>query len=373
MNKLEQAIKALAIAEAKRDTAAKAMKENASAENVKAYEEAFDAYQNALTEKQKAEEASVKNARDNSKNPIKENAGANLDEKIQWVTKLREAVTAGTTFSGLVPTTIASDIVYKKNQISKLRGYCTVISGIQGNFSFAVEGNGVTVNYRAEGAAYVESNPTLKPVTLTARNLTALVKITNEALNRPAVDALDYVTTMIAKGFAAKEDEEILNGTGSADSHITGITTALATTDRIVTAASATAITWAEVKSFLSSLKAYKPNAIVVMSQATADTIADFKDADGHYIFQDQNKDLDRIKGVKVVISESMDDIAAEKVVMVAGDFSYYRIAEEAGMTVDIANELFRANGQKGVFADEYIDGNVALTDAFAVFKMAKA
>jgi len=200
-----------------------------------------------------------------------------------------------------------------------------------------------------------------------------LVKITNEALDRPAVDALAYVENLIAKGFAEKEDEEILHGSGSTDSHITGIVTALeaASGAKITTAASATEITWAEVKSFLSSLRAYKPNAIVVMSQATADLIQDFKDAAGHYIFQDQNADLARIKGVRVVISEAMDDIATGKVVMVAGDFSYYRIAEQAGMKIDIANELFRANGQKGVFADEYIDGNVALPDAFALFKMA--
>ena len=56
MNKqLEQAIKALAIAEAKRDAAAKAMKENATPENIKAYEEAFDAYQKSLDYKAKAE------------------------------------------------------------------------------------------------------------------------------------------------------------------------------------------------------------------------------------------------------------------------------------------------------------------------------
>lgn len=377
MNKqLEQAIKALAIAEAKRDAAAKAMKENATPENIKAYEEAFDAYQKALDDKAKAEEEVVKENRENGKNPVEgkeQKEKKDMNEGINWVTRLREAVTAGTTFSGLIPDTIATEIVAKKNQISKLRGYCSVISGIKGTFSFAVEGNGVTVSYRSEGAAYVESNPTVKPVTLTARNLTALVKITNEALDRPAVDALAYVENLIAKGFAEREDEEILHGTGSTDSHITGIVTALeaASGAKITTAASATEITWAEVKSFLSSLKAYKANAIVVMSQATADLIQDFKDAAGHYIFQDQNADLARIKGVRVVISEAMDDIATGKVIMVAGDFSYYRIAEQAGMKIDIANELFRANGQKGVFADEYIDGNVALPDAFALFKMA--
>lgn len=366
--RLLKAMKALEVAEAKRNALSEEMKKNTTAENVKAYEAAFDEWSKAYDEKTAAE---AEDARGGDVPPLNEDKPKDLAEGVKWIGKLKEAVTAGTTFNGVIPTTVAADIVAAKAKYAKLRGYCNVITGIQGNFSFAVEGNGVTVTYRGEGAAYQESNPTVSPVTLTARNLSALVKVTREALNRPAVDALAYVENMIAKGFAEMEDKEILFGTGTADAHITGVDTALAlpaNSGRVLTIKAAE-FTWANIKKFLSMLSVYKSNAIAVMSQSTADLIQEFKNGDS-YIFPNQDQDLQKIKGVRVVISPAMSDITAGKTAIIAGDFSYYRMAEESNLEISLANELFRANGQVGVFADEYIDGNVALPEAFASLKI---
>ena len=129
---------------------------------------------------------------------------------------------------------------------------------VSGTYTFAVEGTEASVAYVAEAGSVTETTPSLTPVTLSAYNLAALVKLSKEVVRDPAVNFLDWVITALGKGFAKKMDAEILSGTGSSNDHITGILTALAAetlTPHIVTDSTALgAFTWANLKAVMSKL-----------------------------------------------------------------------------------------------------------------------
>lgn len=337
-----------------------AMIENASDENIKAYE-------NILRMEEALKARELREAqKDVDLDTVKEKKEDKaLIEAQAFAKKLREALAIGSTYTALVPTTIATEIQKKKYEHSLLRRYCTVHPS-SGNYTITVEGNGVTVNYVAEGAAISDSTPTATPVQLGAYKLAALVKISREFVEDSAVDFVAYVVDLMAKGFALKEDAEILSGSGT--NAMTGVDTITMTEGtNLKTSTSTTAFTWAEFKAFLSLLKAYKRSSIVVLSQTTLDTIHEFKDGSS-YIFP-QNQEITEILGVKVVVSPDIDDCAAGKIVAIAGDFSYYHIADRQDIQIKTLHELYANTDQIGIQATQRIDGKPALAEAFAFLK----
>lgn len=347
------------------------MLESSSEEDIKKYENLC-----AQMEKLNAQlkEAEANEERDTlfseKKTPVAlaEKEKNTLDEKVQFVKALREAVAKGSTFTGLIPRDVAHTIQEKKAKIAKLRGYCTVHQAT-GDYTVYVEGDDVSVAYVGEGSAITETTPSIKPIGLSALKLGALIKVSSEYIEDLAVDVLGYLTDKIAKGFAEKEDTEILFGAGTTSSKtaMRGIDTGSIET---VTAASATAFTWNEVKKTIQALKAYRENAILVMNSTTLDAIHEFKDG-SNYIF-DQNTEIKSIMGCPVVISDKMPTAAAGKTVIIAGDFSYYHIMDRDGLTVKTLYELYAANDQVGITAIERIDGDF-VADAFAKLVMKSA
>lgn len=295
-----------------------------------------------------------------------------IGEAKKFVNRIIEAVTVGTSFAGTVPAEIASQIVAKRNTLAQIRGIATVHQA-SGDYKIAVESTGVTVAYTGEGAAIGDSTPDVSVLTLSAYKIAALVKASRESLTDPAVDVQQYLVDSIGKAMAEFEENEFLNGTGSSNNHITGILTTLALTAnkaQVITAASATALTWDDVSQIDAVLSAYAPNATLVMNPATANAIRLLKDGGGHFIFP-QNEPLTMVLGHRVLESKFMPKIATGASVIVAGDFSYYHIADRQGLDVQVLNELYAANDQVGIKAVERLDGNCALPEAFCVVKMA--
>ena len=287
-----------------------------------------------------------------------------LSEKAKFAKALREALgsmPSGSTVA--VPLEVSAEIEKKRNEISKLRRFCTV-HPCTGNYALQVEGTGVTVSYVAESAAIGDGTPTVNTINLTAYKLGALVKMSNEFIQDEAADIVAYITNLIADGFAKMEDAEILNGTGSSYNHMTGIVPSC--TANTVTCATAKTVTWKEVKATIQKLtKGYRNNATCVMSQELADAIHEMKDG-SNYIFP-QNEPLTSILGIPVVISADLGNVESGKAMMVVGDFSYYHIADRKDLTVKKLEELYAANDQTGILAVQRIDGKPSQVEAFAV------
>lgn len=291
-----------------------------------------------------------------------------VEECEKFVKGLRESVAKGSTFSGSLPTDVASQIQMKKESLSELRKYCHV-TNVTGDYVFMVEGDYATVTYVDEGAKIGETSPSLTPLKLSPLKIGGLIKVTNEYLSDLGVDVMAYLIDSLGRAFARAEDHEILFGTGESSSgnHINGICNC---TNKIVAAAVNT-ITWTEVKELISALGDYRPSARLIMSQATLDIIQEFKDGDGRYLFS-QTEDLTRIKGIPITICSQMPTLAAGQAAILAGDFYYYKICDRAAMKIVTLNELYAETDQTGIRGIERTDGDF-IDAAFASLYTAEA
>lgn len=292
-------------------------------------------------------------------------------ESRDWAKKVLEAVAVGGNYTALVPSEIATGVIEKLNDYGRIVSRVTKHT-LSGSYKFAVEGSEASFDYVTEGGSVSDSTPTLTPVTLDAYAFAGLVKLSKEAVNDPAVDFIDWIINALAKAAAKKLDGEILSGTGSGNSHITGILTALnaeTLTPHIVTDTTALgAFTWANLKAVMSKLGEYRDGAVLIMKQETADYIHEFKD-NGKYIF-DQNQPLDAIWGMKVVICSQMPAMGTDgNIPVLAANLSYYHVGMRQDFDAQILSELYAATRQIGVIADMRADGKPALTDAFAALK----
>lgn len=344
--------------------------ETAKDEDVKAY--------NALSEElaklnDQLAAIEAEEAKEQGKKPVEseEKNQKYAKETRDWAKKVLEAVAVGGSYEVLVPVEIARGIIEKLNDYGRIVNRVTKHT-LSGSYKFAVEGSEASFDYVSEGGSVSDSTPTLDKVSLDAYAFAGLVKVSKEAVNDPAVDFIDWIINALAKAAAKKFDGEILAGTGSGNSHITGILTALAAesdTPHIITDSTAAgAFTWANLKKVLSKLGEYRDGGVLIMQQATADYIHEFKD-DGKYIF-DQNRPLDNIWGMKVVICGQMPAMGTDgKIPVLAANLSYYHVGVRQDFDVQILTERYADTRQIGVIADMRADGKPALMDAFAALK----
>lgn len=285
------------------------------------------------------------------------------DVEQKFLKAIRDAVSVGSTYTGLIPSTIASEIIKKRESFGKLRGRCRRIS-LGGDYTIAIDKDQVTAEYVGEAEKIPEKDASLGKVTFTAYKLGVLVKVSEEFMADVAVDAIAWLVENISRAFAKKEDTEILKGTGSGDSHITGILTAV--TDNAITAASATEITLDEIKRLIGSMKDYSTGAVLIMNSATKTEISLLKDENGQYYFPPQT-DLTSIQGKEIITLDDMDEMGAGKRAIIGANLSYYQIVDRQGMKLTVLNELYAENDQKGIKGTERMDGNVLRPEAFKV------
>lgn len=344
--------------------------ENASDEDLKKYNNLSEKLEDVKDQISAIEAEELK--KEGKKPPVdEEKDGKYKKETRDWAKKVIEAVAVGGNYTGLVPTEIATGIIEKLNDYGRISSRVTR-HNLSGNYTFTVEGSEASVNYVAEAGSVSETTPTLTPVTLGAYNLAGLTKLSKEAMKDPAVDFIDWIINALGKAFAKKLDGEILSGTGSSNDHITGILTALAAeadTPHIITDTTALgAFTWANLKKVLSKLGEYRDGGVIIMKQETADYILEFKD-DGKYIF-DQDKPLDSIWGMKVIICSQMPAMGTDgNIPVLAANLSYYHVGVRQDVDAQILSERYAETRQIGIIADMRADGKPALLDAFAALK----
>ena len=285
------------------------------------------------------------------------------DEEKKFLASIRDAVAVGSTYTGLIPSTIASEIIKKRESYGKLRSRCRRIT-LAGDYTIAIDGDQVTAEYVGEGGQIPEKTPSMGKVTFTAYKLGVLVKVTEEFMADVAVDAIAWLTENISRAFAKKEDTEIIKGTGSGDSHITGILKVV--TANAITTAAADEITLDEVKRLIGSLGEYASGAVLIMNAATRLELSLLKDENGQYYFPPQTE-LTSIQGKEIITLDDVDAMAAGKRAIIAANLSYYQLVDRQGLKLTVLNELYAETDEKGIKATERLDGNVLRPEAFKV------
>lgn len=287
------------------------------------------------------------------------------EESEKFIKDLREAVQLGTRFVGSLPTEMATAIQTKMEQLAGIYSRCS-IHRASGDYVVVVESEVVTVSYTTESAAISETSPNLQPIKLSALKLGGLARISSEMLADLAVDVMNWITNEFAKAFARGMEHEILLGLGT-DGDKTKIRGIITNATKTVTAASATVITWEEVKKAVQSIGAYRTGATIVVSQQIHDQIHSFKDGSS-YMF-DQTRNVERIMGCPVLISDQMPAIAGGKAALVVGNFAYYHIADRQDVTVRVLEERYAEYDQVGIKATKRVDGDF-VKEAFAVLNL---
>lgn len=287
------------------------------------------------------------------------------EESEKFIKDLREAVQLGTRFVGSLPTEMATAIQTRMEQLAGIYSRCSIHKA-SGDYVVVVESEVVTVSYTTESAAISETSPNLKPIKLSALKLAGLARISSEMLADLAVDVMSWITNEFAKAFARQMEHEILLGPGT-DGDKTKIRGIITNSTNTVAAASATEVTWEEVKKTVQAIKGYRTGATIVVSQQIHDQIHSFKDG-SKYMF-DQTRNIERIMGCPVLISDQMPAIAGGKAALVVGNFAYYHIADRQDVTIRVLEERYAEYDQVGIKATKRVDGDF-VREAFAVLNM---
>lgn len=293
---------------------------------------------------------------------------------------VRGALQEGTDSEGgyLVPEDFYAQVAKKlgENSIARAMG-ATVINTTRDVINVPVEATEMT-NFAvtAEEGSYDENEPTFGQLQLNIYKFTKLVKVSEELLEDSAVNLDALLANMFAKALAETENYYFLVGSGSSQPQ-----GAVAGGTLGVTAASASAITAGEVVDLYFSLPSQyraRPNVCWVMDDSTEKVIRKIQatSSAGEFLFQVTPAGTinpDQIMGRRVWNASAMPDIAASAKVILFGDWSYYYIAQRAGLVVQRNPYLYQATGQVGLFAKFRLGGGVALADAFRYLQMASA
>lgn len=239
----------------------------------------------------------------------------------------------------VIPTTIADKIIDKVKEICPIFELATKYQ-INGTLTIPyidTDTSDNTMAYATEFTELESTSASFKSISLTGFLAGTLCKISKSLINNAKFDIVSYTINHMAVNIAQWVEGELLNGTTSKISGLSGIT-------QSVTTATATAITADELIDLQESVPdVYQANAVWIMSKSTRTKIRKLKDGDGNYLLQ---RDFTApanymLLGKPVYISDNVSDMAAGKTAIYYGDMS--------GLAVKISE-----NPQFNVYTEKY-------------------
>ena len=274
------------------------------------------------------------------------------------------AMTQGSN-GGIVPTTIANRIIAEVRDMVPFLSMSEVIS-TNGKFSIPVYTEDGT---NAVSAAYVDENVDLADnvgkfitVDLTGFVIGALALVSEKLKDNADVDVVGFVVTRVAEGIAEMLEKEFVVGT---DGKITGILSA----KKIVTASSATAITYDDLVNLKHSLKQrFRKKACFIMNPSTYTAVCKLKDENGLPYFKESEY---KILDLPVIESDSMPEIASKQKVISCANLSGYTIKATKKIEVKILREKFATKHMLGILGFAEYDAKISNERKFATLEMA--
>jgi HK97 family phage major capsid protein len=135
------------------------------------------------------------------------------------------ALSVGTNTAGgfLVPEDFGTTIIDLREEYGIFRQHCRVIPMTEHTMTIPRRAGGVTATYTGENTALTESDATFNQVTLVARKLGVLTRISSELSEDSIIDIADWCAQEFAYAFAQEEDDAGFKGDGSLTyGHIAG-------------------------------------------------------------------------------------------------------------------------------------------------------
>lgn len=273
----------------------------------------------------------------------------------------------------IIPTSIADRIV------TAVRDRCPILSGatiyrVNGTLKVPVWGKAntthdIAVGYQTEFTELTADSGKFTSVDLSGYLAGALTLIGNSVENNSVFNVTDFIINQMAEEIALFLEKELLNGTS-------GKATGALSTQTVVTAASATAITADELIELQAQVKqVYQANACWTMAPETFTSLKKLKDSNGRYLLQDDvtGEFPYRLLGKPVYLSDNMPKLAAGASAVLYGDYSGLSVNLREDISIQVLREKYATQHAIGVVAWFEFDSKVTDSQKLAVLNMKSA
>ncbi|WP_299734668.1 phage major capsid protein [uncultured Roseobacter sp.] len=296
----------------------------------------------------------------------------------------KRAVTTTTDGAGgyAVPEVISRTIHRELNEISPLRNMVSVVQAGSKDYKELVDTRGATYGWVGEGDARNETGtPSLEEIAPTFGMIYAYPKAAEESLDDIFFNVESWLTTAIVEGFAAGEENAIVNGDGVKKP--TGFLNGAKTLEKdgvrafgtlqYVASGVADAVSNADryIDLVQALKKGYRKNAEWLMNKSTVGEVMKLKDGDGNYLWKMgdiKSGQPDRLLGYGIGESEEMPDLAANAFPIAFGDFKAgYVLADLVGFR--LTRDEITTPGYVKWYARRRLGGALKLSEAIKLMR----
>ena len=271
----------------------------------------------------------------------------------------------------IIPKTIAKKIIDRVENICDIFARTTKYhtKGVLEIPVIDTENGDVVVAYAEEFKGLTSNVNGFKTVKLQGHLFAALALVSKSLINNTDIDVVDIVIARIALGLKRFLEKECLIGTE-------GMFDGVLSTENIVTAKSATALTADEIIALQGTVPdALQENCVFIMHPKTRDIIRTLKYEDGTYVMNPNLQDAfsGRILAKKVCISDQMPQIGNEGglPVIFYGDPSGLHCKITEDISLEVLREKYSDYHAIGLQVWAEMDTKIAEPQKLAALKMA--
>ena len=273
--------------------------------------------------------------------------------------------------SAIIPESIAKRI------LDEVMDICPILAGAEvyhekgtlkiPKWTKANSTHDVTVNYATEFTSLTADSGKFVSVDLGGYLAGALVLIGKSVINSGAINVTAFIIRKIAEKVAQFLEGELLKGSGSSAAQ--GATK----TTNIVTTGTALAIDLDDLISLQAAVKqAYQKKACWTMNPKTWTLIKQLKDTNNRPLIEpDVSSEFPyRLLGKPVYLSDNMDDVGANKLAVLYGDYSGLSVNFREDIGIEILREAYHTQHAIGIDAWFEFDSKVTDEQKLAVLKV---
>lgn len=265
----------------------------------------------------------------------------------------------------IIPTSIANRIIKGVKDRCPILQMATVYS-VKGTLKIPVwganENDKIAVGYSDDFEELTANTANFTSVDLGGFLAGALVLIGRRLQNNGSFDVTSFIVSQMAEEISAWLEGELLNGSGSEAAQ------GLTKTTNVLTAAGA-AVTADELVALQAKVKqVYQANAVWTMHPDTFVAIKQLKDANKHYLLQDDytGEFPYRLLGKPVYLSDNMP-----KTDVLYGDYSALSVNIRENISIEVLREKYATQHALGVVAWVEFDSRVTDNQKIAVLRTA--
>lgn len=302
--------------------------------------------------------------RDFSKTEVKEKKDKQveqraLDEKnfLDFCRGEKRALDVSTN-GGIIPTTIANQIVEKVRELSPIYSMATIYN-VKGTLVFPVydeTSSSVSANYTNDLTELTEGTGKFTTVELKNYIVGSLAKISQSLINQTDFDLLGYIVNKVAQAIANFLERELIVGTAN---KMTGVLSAV----QNVESNTAGKVDTDDIIDLMDEVpEIYQGNACFIMNKATRNALRKLKfTGTGEYVLQ---RDVTSpfgftVFGKPVYITESMPVLEAGNKALVYGDMSGLAVKLTKDVQIQVLQEKYATQHAIGVVAYVELDSKI--------------